>query len=123
MQPTTIPMMGDHRRNDGGARIMSRAMTRMVERAARGAAIGDASSGTSLSVSNMMGITATAISMITVPETTGVKIRRSQDRREASRNWKRDEMTIRLAIVAGPPSTSAVTQTAMNAPEVPMTSM
>ena len=102
---------------------MSRAMTRMVERAAIGAAIGDAFSGTSLSVSNMMGITATAISMITVPETTGVKIRRSQDRREASRNWKRDEMTIRLAIVAGPPSTSAVTQTAMNAPEVPMTSM
>ena len=120
-QPTTIPMMGDHRRHEGGPRITSTAMTSKVESAAIGAAIGDEPSGTSFRLSNMIGITVTAMSMMTVPETTGLNTRRSRDRRDASRNWKSEDMTIRLAIVAGPPSTSAVTQTAKNAPDVPMT--
>ena len=93
-----------------------------VESAAAGAAIGAAPSGTSLSVSKTIGITVTAISMITVPETTGVNKRRSRERRDASRNWKSEEMTMRLAMVAEPPSTRALTQTAMKAPDVPITS-
>ena len=70
----------------------------------------------------MIGITVTAMSMMTVPETTGVKIRRRSESRAASRNWKKEEMTMRLAMVAGPPLTRAATQTAMNAPDVPMIS-
>ena len=79
-------------------------------------------SGTSAAVSNTIGITVTAISMITVPVTTGVNMRRSRERRAARMNWNNDDTIIRLAIVAGPPCTRAVTQTAMNAPEVPMIS-
>ena len=69
------------------------------------------------------GMTVAAISMITVPETTGVNIRRSTESRAASANWNSDEMTIRLAIVEGPPSIRAATQTAMNAPDVPIIRM
>ena len=51
-----------------------------------------------------------------------MKMRRSSESRAAIANWNSDDMTMRLAIVDGPPSTSAVTQTAMNAPDVPMMS-
>ena len=61
--------------------------------------------------------------MMTVPVTAGVKMRRSSARRDASRNWMSDEMTIKVAIVAGPPTASAPMQTAMNAPDVPMNRM
>ena len=60
------------------------------------------------------------MSMITVPETTGVKMRRSRARFAATWKWTSEETTIRLAMSGGPPSSSAATQTAMNAPEVPM---
>ena len=63
-----------------------------------------------------------AISIITVPVTVGVKMRRSSDSLAASMNWNSDEMTTRLASVAGPPSFKAATQTAMKAPDVPMIS-
>ena len=70
----------------------------------------------------MIGITVTAISMITVPATVGVMIRRSSESRSESRNWNSAEMATRVASRPGPPSTSDVTQTAMKAPEVPMSS-
>ena len=69
-----------------------------------------------------MGMTVAAISIITVPDTTGVKIRRSSESRHAIRNWNSDETTMRLAIVEGPPLTRAATHTAMKAPDVPMMS-
>ena len=61
-----------------------------------------------------------AISIITVPVTTGVKIRRNHDSRAAKANWNSDDTTTRLAMSAGPPSIRAATQTAMNAPLVPI---
>ena len=70
----------------------------------------------------MIGMTVTAMSMMTVPDTTGVKIRRNKESFAAKRNWNSEEMTIRLAIVAGPLFVSAATHTAMNAPDVPMMS-
>ena len=73
-------------------------------------------------VPNTSGMTVAAISMITVPETTGVNIRRSSESLAASANWNSDDTTTRLAIVDGPPLTRAATQTAMNAPDVPMIS-
>ena len=55
-----------------------------------------------------------------MPATTGVNTRRSHESRLAIRNWKSDDTTTRLAMVAGPPLTRAATHTAMKAPEVPM---
>ena len=87
-----------------------------------GAAESLAPSGTSVSVSKTTGATVAVISMITVPVTTGVKMRRNRESRAASRNWNSDETTTRLASVDGPATTRAATQTAMNAPDVPMIS-
>ena len=117
-----MPISGDHSRHAGGARNTSPVTVARVTSAATGAAAGAVPSGTCVSASNTRGITVTAINMITVPETTGVKMRRNSGSRAASRNWNIDETTMRLAIVAGPPTFNAVTQTAINAPEVPMMS-
>ena len=67
-----------------------------------------------------MGMTVTAISMITVPATVGVITRRRSDRRDEIRNWNREEATISVASSAGPPRSSAATDTAMKTPDVPM---
>ena len=70
-------------------------MTRMVAAALAGAAAGGTPSGTSVNMPKMIGMTVTGISMITVPATVGVKIRRSRDSRAESANWPREETTIR----------------------------
>ena len=80
-------------------------------------------SGASLTMSYTMGMMVAAMSMITVPETTGVKMPRKKERRAARANWNSADTTTRLAISAGPPWISAATQTAKNAPEVPIISM
>ena len=95
----------------------------IVASAVMGAAAGPAPSGAANTRSKPMGITVTAISMITVPATVGVITRRSSDRREEIRNWKSDDATISVASNAGPPSWSAATDTAMKTPEVPMSRM
>ena len=74
-------------------------------------------------MSKMMGVTVTVMSMITVPATAGVMMRRNQASRQPKRNWKSEEITTKVASIAGPPSASAVTQTAMKAPEVPISRM
>ena len=104
------------------ARSASAAMTINVVAALAGAAIAGVPSGTSLSIPKMIGITVTAISMITVPATVGVMMRRSSASRSESANWNSAEIATRVASNPGPPSTSDVTQTAMKAPEVPMRS-
>ena len=71
-------------------------------------------------MSKTIGITVTGMSMMTVPATVGVRIRRSIDNRAENANWKSDEMRTSVASIAGPPSAIAVTQIAMNAPDVPM---
>ena len=97
-------------------------MTMNVVAALAGAATGEVPSGTSSSMPKTMGITVTAMSMITVPATVGVTIRRSSESRSESANWNRAEMATRVASSPGPPCTSAVTHTAMKAPEVPIRS-
>ena len=81
-----MPMTGDHSRHADGARSTSAVMIPRVIIATVGAAAGDVPSGTSFRVSNTIGITVTGINIITVPETTGVNIRRNNERRAASRN-------------------------------------
>ena len=51
----------------------------------------------------------------TVPATTGVMTRRSQESREMKTNWINADTTIRLDSTAGPPATSAAIQMAMKA--------
>ena len=95
-------------------------IVRTAERALNGAANAGVPYGTSFNRSKMGGITVTGMSMITVPTTAGVRIRRNSERRAANANWKNDEATTKVASIAGPPSAIAVMQTAMKAPEVPI---
>ena len=95
-------------------------MRTRVARALTGAAAPGAPAGVCVSIPKMMGMTVTAISMMTVPPTMGVTTRRNQESRQASKNWNSEEMMTRVARRAAPPSTRAVTHTAMKAPEVPM---
>ena len=94
-----------------------------ANRAAVGAARGGVPSGTSVKESKTRGITVAAINITTVPETVGVNKRRISESRAASANWKIDDTTMRVAMVDGPPTTSAVTQTAMKTPDVPIIRM
>ncbi len=115
-------MIGAQSRKLPRAHRVSAATTSMVVPALTGALALEAPGGVSLSMSNMIGITVTAIRAITVPATTGVMIRRSRDRRADKANWNREEAITSVASSPGPPSAKAVTQTAMKAPEVPMMS-
>ena len=81
-----MPMSGAHSRQVTGARSANTTRTTSVAPAAVGAAAGDVPSGTSASKPKTIGMTVTAISMITVPETTGVIIRRSSESRAAKAN-------------------------------------
>ena len=121
-QPTAMPMMGAQMRTTLGPRIASATTTTIVTAAATAPADAETPSGTVDIMSYSIGSTVAAMSMITVPETTGVSSRRNHDSLDASMNWKNDETTIRLAMVAGPPSTMAAMHTAMNAPDVPIIS-
>ena len=118
-----MPITGDHNLHAGGPRSTRAVTTISVAPAANGPAALETPSGTCPRVSNTIGMTVAAISMITVPDTTGVNIRRNRERRAASRNWNSDEMTTKLAMVAGPAPIRAATHTAMKAPDVPMMRM
>ena len=93
-----------------------------MTRALIGALQSDLPSGDALTMSKTSGITVTAMSISTVPATTGVTIRRNSESLAASRNWNSDDATTNTANKPGPPSTKAVTHTAMNAPDVPISS-
>ena len=60
-----------------------------------------------------MGSTLTAISMVTVPVTTGVKMRRSVGNHRASATWITQQTTTRLANVDGPAEVTVVTMSPM----------
>ena len=118
--PAIMPMTGAQSRGTPVALSAMPPTTSRVASALSGAATAGTPSGTSLSMSKTIGITVTGMSMMTVPATVGVRIRRSIDNRAENTNWKIDEMRISVASIAGPPSAIAVTQIAMNAPDVPM---
>ena len=97
--------------------------TARVALALTAAADDDTPSGTSASMSNTIGRTVTGISMMTVPATIGVKTRRNSDRRAARANWNSAETATSSASSPGPPASIAATDTAMKAPEVPISRM
>ena len=119
--PNTIPIIGAHICNALRTLSSISATTARVTIAARGAAIVEESSGTSVRVLKTARITVAAMSISTVPETTGVMIRRNSESRNATANFTIDERTIRLDIIAGPPSIRAVMQMAIAGSAVPTT--
>ena len=121
-QPAAMPMTGAQRRHTPAARSVTQTVTSRVASVLRGAAAGGDPSGTSVSRPNMIGIRVTGISMITVPHTVGVRIRRSSASRVASANWNSAETATSVASSPGPPFSIAVTQTAMKAADVPISS-
>ena len=122
-QPHTAPITAPQRRRAPRARSTITTVTTNVARAVSGAAPRAAPSGARKERSKPIGITVTAMSMITVPATVGVMMRLSSERRDEIRNWKSDEATMRVASSAGPPRSSAATDTAMKTPEVPISRM
>ena len=118
-----MPSIGAQMRNAPVAHRARPTVTMSVTIALTGDAAGAAPSGTSASISKAIGTIVTAMSAMTVPATVGVMMRLSSASRAASPNWIREEITISVASIAGPPWVRAVTHTAMNAPDVPMMSM
>ena len=113
MQPDANPISMDHGRQRGGARSTRAVDTISVTAATHSPANAGAPSGTSLNRSKQMGSTITAISISTVPDTVGVITRRSCGSHLATPKKKRAEATIRLASIAGPPSSRASTDNAI----------
>ena len=115
-------MTGAQRRSVPAAFSEMPQMTTAVASALSGAPSAGLPSGTSSSRPNTNCSTVTGISMMTVPETVGVRMRRNSARRADRRIWKSAEMATRVASIAGPPSATAVMQTPMKAAELPITS-
>ena len=107
-------MNGATNRQRPFARRVTNTDTSKVTTAITGPALTDASAGRSCTLSNAIGRTLTAINMVTVPETTGVTIRRSAGSHHASAIWIRLQITSKLAKVSGPPAETADTMIAMN---------
>ena len=82
---------------------------------------GEVSPGASASIPETAGITVTGMSMSTVPDTVGVRMRWKRDSRQASTRGTSAETATSVASVAGPLWVSALMQAGMKAPEVPMT--
>ena len=116
-QPVEIPIMGTHCCNRGVANSLMPVRTSRVAPARIGAAIIGAPSGMSGSLPSTTEIIVADISIRTVPATVGVMIRRSSESLVMKANCIRAEIAIRLDSMAGPPSDSAVMQTAMNEDE------
>ena len=110
-----IPAMGAHCCHLAEACNLIPMRIASVTPAKTGAAALGASSGTSDSLLRTIVITVAAMSISTVPATTGVITRRSRERREIKRNCTRAETTMRVESIAGPAVTSAETHIAMNA--------
>ena len=85
-EPATTPITGAHRRSAPVALSAMPTMTTTVAKALSGAASAGAPFGTSLNILKTMGITVTAISMMTVPATVGVSTHRNSERRSESTN-------------------------------------
>ena len=113
-------MTGAHRRSVALPFSTMQVTTSRVVNAQRGAASGGVPSGTFINCSKMCGITVTGVSMMTVPVTVGVRMRRNRERRAENANWHSARMKTRVASNDGPPALSAAMLTAMAAPAVPI---
>ena len=97
-------------------------ITTTVARALSGAAGAGLPAGTLDRRSPTAGSTVSGISMITVPETVGVRTRWNSASRQDSTSGTRAVMTTSVARSAGPPSATAVMLTEMKAADAPISS-
>ena len=96
-------------------------MTIKATSAHSGAASVGVPAGTSFSSPKADGISVAGISMMTVPETVGVRILRNSVSRKESASGTSDAMSTRVASSESPPSATAVTPTPTTASDVPIT--
>ena len=108
-EPTTMPIIGAHRRQTGDPRRVSAPTTMRVTSAVNGAATGSASAASSSRPKTADARVMERI-IITVPLIVGVTIRRRKNSHLEITNWKAADARISVVSVAGPPSTSAVIQ-------------
>ena len=101
-QPTTMATTGPHCCNLGGANSLSTIRMVRAVPARMGAAAGGTPSGESESLLSTTVMMVDASNIRTVPATTGVMTRRSQESREMNANWINADATIRLDSNAGP---------------------
>ena len=118
-----MPATGAHGRSLGVPFSIVPATTSTVVSAQAGPAREADPGGRSSSMPKMIGITVTGTSMITVPATVGVRMRRNRDNRAEKASWKSAAAHNSVARSPEPPASSASTATAMAAPEVPVTRM
>ena len=112
-QPATIAITGAQSRRVLQAPNTSATNTSRVTAAILGAATGAAPSGACVNISKATGMTATAINISTMPDTTGVIMRRNNDKCDDSTNWNNAETITRFIISATPPADKARIQTAI----------
>ena len=112
-EPAAIPATGDQRRSLPVALRCTETAAANVTAAQRGAAAGEAPATGSFTIRKTIGITVTGRSMITVPVTTGVRMRCRRARRSEKAACTSPVATTSVASSDGPPSTRAATQTAM----------
>ena len=86
-----------------------------------GAAAAGVPAGTSVNSPKADGINVAGISMMTVPETVGVRILRNSVSRKDIASGTTDAMSTRVASSGRPPSATAVTPTPTTASDVPIT--
>ena len=108
-EPTTIPIIGAHRRQTGDPRRVSAATTMSVTNAVSGAATGSTSAASS-SKPNTTDARVMERIIITVPPMVGVTMRRKMNSHREITSWNAAEARINHVSVAGPPSFSAVMQ-------------
>ena len=96
-------------------------MTSRATAAHNGAASADAPAGTSVNSPKADGISVAGISMMTVPETVGVRILRKSVSRNERASGTADATSTKVASSERPPSATAVTPTPTTASEVPIT--
>ena len=96
------------------ARSVTITETSSVTPAMAGPEAAGAPAGKSCTLSKAMGSTLTAISIVTVPVTTGVKILRRVGIHQASATWTTQHVTSSVANVDGPADETVATMIAMN---------
>ena len=85
-----------------------------------GAPAGAAPSGTLFNCWKITGITVTGVSMMIVPVTVGVRMRRNKASRAEKASWNNARARTSEARRAGPPASSAAMLTAIETPAEPV---
>ena len=115
-----MPTIGAHSRSAPRAFSEMPTTTARVVAALRGPPAGAVPAGTLFSCSKITGMIVTGVSMMIVPVTVGVRMRRNSASRAEKANCRSAMASTSAASSAGPPASSAAMLTAMAAPDAPV---